>query len=761
MLDGLSGKPVKTINVESPSAIAAAGDGALLVITHGSDIVFVDSVSGQSKPFLQHVPCALAIATDKTGKIYVAFGEPENDVKVYDRDGKRLSTIGSKGGRALLGKWQSDGMRFVSSIAIDANGRLWAMEADGLPKRVSVWDVATGKLWKEFFGATSYGATGGAVCPGDPSVMVGQGCEWKLDATTGKATCVSVITRDGMQNSRFGKSHGHLYLATTPGWAFDIAPVNIFERLGAGKYALRSKFFYTDKDGREPIAGQAANSKPTQTGYWADRNGDGERQKDEVTFVPSIIRFSGWFMNVAPDMTLYADDRQFKLAGVNSCGAPEYDLAHPTKMPAAGMGSADGRFVLKGGDYGASNSWSTCYDIALGKALWRYPDTFVGVHGSHNAPPPENGLIRGSFNPCGVVRLPDPIGNVWVIPTNVGEWHLLTDRGFYLTRLFQGDPLKVRFPERASPGAMMDDAPPGMGGEDFGGSVTLADDGSLHIQAGKTAFWNVDVTGLETVKSLKGSSVSIDPAEVKLAQAERERQLQMATGTRRYAIKRLTPAFGGNLDNDFKGIDSIRYQKQEEAAVKSVATWDDQTLFIGWEVKDPTPWVNGATEATDMYLHGDTVDFQLATDPAADKNRDKAMLGDLRLSIGDLKGTPTAVIYREVARDKHQKVFSSGVVKAFPLDSVVELKDVKISVTKHERDYTIEAAIPLSALELAPEPGKSYRADFGVTHGDTAGQRTRLRTYWNNQHTGIVDDAVFELQMEPKNWGEIVFEKGS
>jgi len=44
-----------------------------------------------------------------------------------------------------------------------------------------------------------------------------------------------------------------------------------------------------------------------------------------------------------------------------------------------------------------------------------------------------------------------------------------------------------------------------------------------------------------------------------------------------------------------------------------------------------------------------------------------------------------------------------------------------------------------------------------VTHGDQAGQRTRLRTYWNNQQTGIVDDAVFELQMEPKRWGEIKF----
>jgi len=47
---------------------------------------------------------------------------------------------------------------------------------------------------------------------------------------------------------------------------------------------------------------------------------------------------------------------------------------------------------------------------------------------------------------------------------------------------------------------------------------------------------------------------------------------------------------------------------------------------------------------------------------------------------------------------------------------------------------------------------------MGATYGDPAGTRTRLRNYWSNQETGIVDDAVYELMMKPKNWGEIVLE---
>ena len=57
-----------------------------------------------------------------------------------------------------------------------------------------------------------------------------------------------------------------------------------------------------------------------------------------------------------------------------------------------------------------------------------------------------------------------------------------------------------------------------------------------------------------------------------------------------------------------------------------------------------------------------------------------------------------------------------------------------------------------------PKRDKAVAGDFGVIHGDPAGKRTRLRTYWSNQHTGIVDDAVFELMLAPKNWGEVSFQ---
>ncbi len=135
------------------------------------------------------------------------------------------------------------------------------------------------------------------------------------------------------------------------------------------------------------------------------------------------------------------------------------------------------------------------------------------------------------------------------------------------------------------------------------------------------------------------------------------------------------------------------------------------------------------------------------------------MLGDLRLSIGNFQGTPQAVIYRRAAKEKHPRTFSSGVVNQYQMDSVELAGDVKIEVRKADKQYVVEAAVPLARLGLQPVDGLTLRGDFGVTHGDPAGQRTRLRTYWTNQHTGIVDDAVFELQMEPKNWGQLLFKQ--
>jgi hypothetical protein len=92
------------------------------------------------------------------------------------------------------------------------------------------------------------------------------------------------------------------------------------------------------------------------------------------------------------------------------------------------------------------------------------------------------------------------------------------------------------------------------------------------------------------------------------------------------------------------------------------------------------------------------------------------------------------------------------------MDYVAPIEGARIKVTINgTQGYVAQAALPWEELGFKPKPGTTYRADVGVTHGNPAG-RTRLRTYWSNQQTGIVDDVGFEPKMEPRLWGEVTFE---
>lgn len=70
----------------------------------------------------------------------------------------------------------------------------------------------------------------------------------------------------------------------------------------------------------------------------------------------------------------------------------------------------------------------------------------------------------------------------------------------------------------------------------------------------------------------------------------------------------------------------------------------------------------------------------------------------------------------------------------------------------------LSVGLLLAALGLNPAPGVQLTGDLGVTFGNPEGNDTVLRSYWSNQATGLVADEVFELKLEPRNWGRLKFE---
>ena len=189
---------------------------------------------------------ARAVAPD--GTEYIATGAPDHQVKVM-KDGREIRRIGRKGGRRLSGKWDPDGMYNVADIALDSKGFLWVAESDSLPRRVSKWDAARGAFAAEFFGSTVYGALGGAICPTDPRIMVGQGCEWLLDGKSTRAKCVGYVSRAaGWGCSRFGRGpKGEVYCAIAGWWMTDASKVKIYQRIGPGEWKFRAELDQSGK----------------------------------------------------------------------------------------------------------------------------------------------------------------------------------------------------------------------------------------------------------------------------------------------------------------------------------------------------------------------------------------------------------------------------------------------------------------------------------------------------------------------------------
>jgi sugar lactone lactonase YvrE len=778
-LDVQTGKYDQFYPVETPGRLAWTPEKRLLVIS-GTTIRILNPATGVLSTLVADglmQPKGLAAGAD--GAIYVADWGLQQ-VKVFTADGKIMRTLGRPGGRAAVGPWQKDGFYRPQGMAVDAQGRLWVGEYDETPKRWSVW-TADGTLVKELFGPSHYGSDGGALNPDDPYLGVGEQCEWRTHPGTGRAICLGTISRDGMCNVPFPlDAHSSRYLKVGNDWYLAqglhryYSMLKLYRKLGDGHFRLAAVLgnaFQMDNKTKKPLA---YSDHPLFAGHkgelfaWADADGDGQVQAAELTFVktPAAI-IGGWQqLGVNADFTAYMPMTdgtiwRFPVDGMTKAGAPLYALAgaKSTGVKNAGgyssvMPSIDGDLIIV-----HSNPLQGA-DPLSGKTLWTYPNDYNGVHGSHKAPTPKVGLLRGTFAVVGSAKLKSG-EELFMINSNVGEWYSFTKDGLFVANHFALNPVDVRWPEKAEPGVLLDAARPGMGGEDFGGHFTGTKDGRAFLQCGKTGYWIVELTGVDSLSRLPGGTIEQPADGVAKSQDWYSKRLQQTAGVNATTAHRFTPTVDGKLiDWTPAWLAGFDYNNKGEANNKAAVAYDETHLYLAYQVVDRTPWKNTCTDPTQVYALGDTVDFQLGTNPQAPAKRAAAVPGDLRLAIGNVNGKPTAVVYREKgpALGGNPAMFSSGVIRDFRVESVAVLTDATIRVVAEQGLVTVEAAIPLARLGLTPTAGLTLPADFGVTFGNADGTDVVLRKYWSNQNVAIVNDEVFELKLEPRNWGTLKFE---
>ena len=411
------------------------------------------------------------------------------------------------------GPWDMDTLAHSTEIAVDRTGMIWVAEAMH-PRRVSIWDPNLEKCVREYFGPTHYGASGAVINPRDPDIVIAEGCEFRINPRTGRATMLGVVAMPEIpQAARFCDGpEGREYLAGVyQGSSWNPRDprrpkrIEIRERVGDGDYRLRASI--------------KPEPKAKRTVFWSDKNDDAKEQPDELSYLGVALDSTVHHLRVIcinSDLTLYGYDASMKnglmvkVKGLTDCGAPLYDLKNPKRLPSkrGPVPSPDNRLVLS-----HDNSYFYCHEVKSGRLLWKYANAFSGSGGSHHACIPSGGMIRGAYGIVGNGLLPDPAGAVWAIPTNCGEWHLLSEDGYYLSRLFQPDTSKRGWPD-ARVGANMDSSPPGHGFEDFGGSMTQGNDGKLYVQAGKLAVWNIGLDGPESIRPLKGGRIKVTQKEV-------------------------------------------------------------------------------------------------------------------------------------------------------------------------------------------------------------------------------------------------------
>ena len=223
VVDSNSGKLIKQLHVAKPSDVKVAA-GKLYAVSEGKAVLTINPETGETATLIAGLRNAQAMASTPRAKsmwrcasrtIRSSSSTPTASPPEGDRSPGGAEAVGALDARRHGVYCLPDGGR--PGQAVGCRGRLCA-------QAIQLLGYGERPVGEGFFRPHDLWRAGGAINPQDPYLMVGQGCEWRIDPQTGRADCLGVITRDGMEVSRFGiGSNGKLYLAVATRWTFELA----------------------------------------------------------------------------------------------------------------------------------------------------------------------------------------------------------------------------------------------------------------------------------------------------------------------------------------------------------------------------------------------------------------------------------------------------------------------------------------------------------------------------------------------------------
>ncbi len=747
-----------------------------------------DGELGPSKILASDLEEPHELTLDSKGRVYVSQAGQSHQVRVFSADGQRLRTIGKPGG-SQFGLYDEQRMHNPAGIAVDAEGKLWVCEADYAPKRISVWDAATGQFLKAFYGPPRYGG-GGHLDPQDRTRFYypskNQGIEYVVDYEnqTSKPRAIywlkghssgrapgTVVYRGGYRyliNPFIGPSYflaGRLDVFRydpAEGKARIIASLGDMGKKSMGKLDIMNEALEDDPQ----VKARIANAHGSFVA-WSDLNVDGAVQAKELQTGEfggglmfdrdlSVCTEAGWAM--APPRITEEGIPVWNLSAAKrfSADVPNWlgnalEVDKDTYVMSPGWGGWGG---------GPMTAWRQ------GRRLWMY-HTHLGSLAM--APQFVGQLILPKryigfrFQPMNT-----QIGPMFAVNAYRGSIYVFTADGLYVTDLGGSVLVKplLRLPE-AGGGMLIDDV--SFNDEHFWPAIQQMTDGSIYLTAGKEFTGVFKIEGLESTHpvgpfELQASREMLrHRPEIWLDRPKPKEGEQILT----IRIVDTPPRIDGQL-NEWKQADWVPIGNARN--IRGAVMVHNETLYAAWRTEDPKLLDNDTPEGWQrMFATGGGLDLMIRTQPDAQTQRpgkrggsrfDLASEGDIRLLVsrqGDpIKGRVRAVRFQQVGERLGKPIDYISPVGQVRFDAVADISE---EVTLGQAAGSYELAVPLYVIGLDVQSGLETRGDIGVLIGN--GVETRVRLYWANDAAGVVSDIPSEARLAPANWGRWKFQKAA